>query len=1038
MPEAGDGWFSKMGNPAHPCVSTFTGPSKLGRPLTTQTLGSGATSTPLVDEDGTVYITEGLRPKANTVTIVRPDATKSMFPFENTSGTPAIMEGVMYIVNEKGVCVALNRRTDKVEWGAQYCGMCSSDSWSVAASKSMLIVQGSPNAPSDWDILPPSDHVYALSPKNGEVKWKFKTKAFLQNFSPSISGDVVVFTDMFGSLYCLKLADGFVVWQVAGEGSMISRSSGGACVVDGVVYQALNLKAKKAFNMTCGGKGAIRAYDLKTGKLKWEALYESEKLEAHAVPMVTPKGPGGKPAVVVGLGNIAGSPPPSPPAGDEWRGKVVALDVKDGKELWAFTPEPLRGACCTGSNSTTPWKAGPWSTAACGADGLLYICWHGGFLFILDSATGEKRSEWETGFSCHGTPAIGKGGTLAISGFGHSAIWIREHEDTGTQWQKRAELLRPYSETGTEHFSPCRVGLDTEKPYLYPYEAPMDLSKPTWCSWYRERQNGDVNNGGVFIDSQRNVWTGWNSGHLRCIRPDGVIRCDVTMPHWTSVFNAVLYEMSVIFLSMFGEVQSWNLETLELEWSTRCFTAFGASGLGPTIHEDSILACGRSSYSVDGEDVMACLSCKDGSLRWRYIFNGPSRSYNTFPTVAHLPNEGRKVAVAGTLAGGFYAIYLDTGELYWEVHLPDAFTTSSPTVGPGDGMMYVAHNSPDNTHGTMYAVDLKSKQHKWTYDCTRDWAPRQPVTQVPFVVPKDLTEDKVSDIVCIGLGSVVCGTEGHDRGFLEYLKGEIHGQLIGVNAETGKERWIFKAPPLRSCYPRGCSQGDTSPPDSWGGQIVSSRGIIYAYWEGGQMFAINGTTGVEISRYEIGSFANGAPAIAPGMLVVPAFDRIVCWRDEELEDKWLAENSSDKRAGSWKPLRATEAEEEKGPAPPRGPMVMDLGLPFPTVGGGVPAQGGGGTQASKGPAKKAAPKEKDDSGEGNIWVVVGGGSAGGIVVRKGEGLKSAELPRLATGARIKEKERAGDRLHYEKLTGDGPDFGWVSLAFKGTPLIQKE
>jgi len=73
------------------------------------------------------------------------------------------------------------------------------------------------------------------------------------------------------------------------------------------------------------------------------------------------------------------------------------------------------------------------------------------------------------------------------------------------------------------------------------------------------------------------------------------------------------------------------------------------------------------------------------------------------------------------------------------------------------------------------------------------------------------------------------------------------------------------------------------------------------------------------------------------------------------------------------------------------------------------------------------------------WEVVGGGDKGGILVRAGKETSSEQLPdRLATGAKLEEVELAGDRLHYKKLSGDGPDEGWVSLKAGGKLLVQRE
>merc|ERR1712032_1551253 len=74
---------------------------------------------------------------------------------------------------------------------------------------------------------------------------------------------------------------------------------------------------------------------------------------------------------------------------------------------------------------------------------------------------------------------------------------------------------------------------------------------------------------------------------------------------------------------------------------------------------------------------------------------------------------------------------------------------------------------------------------------------------------------------------------------------------------------------------------------------------------------------------------------------------------------------------------------------------------------------------------------------GQPWEVVGGGDKGGIIVRKGADVNSTPLQRLATGAIIRQIGREGDRLKYEKLSGTGPETGWISTAFMGKDLAVK-
>jgi len=70
------------------------------------------------------------------------------------------------------------------------------------------------------------------------------------------------------------------------------------------------------------------------------------------------------------------------------------------------------------------------------------------------------------------------------------------------------------------------------------------------------------------------------------------------------------------------------------------------------------------------------------------------------------------------------------------------------------------------------------------------------------------------------------------------------------------------------------------------------------------------------------------------------------------------------------------------------------------------------------------------------WEVVGGADRGGILVREGQDLASAQLPlRLSTGAQVEELELLGERLHFRRAGGEGPDSGWVSIRLKGKDLL---
>eukprot|EP00440_Ansanella_granifera_P058202 gb/GFBE01063086.1/.p1 GENE.gb/GFBE01063086.1/~~gb/GFBE01063086.1/.p1 ORF type:complete len:334 (+),score=61.30 gb/GFBE01063086.1/:1-1002(+) len=74
--------------------------------------------------------------------------------------------------------------------------------------------------------------------------------------------------------------------------------------------------------------------------------------------------------------------------------------------------------------------------------------------------------------------------------------------------------------------------------------------------------------------------------------------------------------------------------------------------------------------------------------------------------------------------------------------------------------------------------------------------------------------------------------------------------------------------------------------------------------------------------------------------------------------------------------------------------------------------------------------------EAAVWEVVGGRDKGGVLVREGSQLSSAQCTeRLSTGSVVRQIELMGDRLHFQRLSGTGPETGWVSIRLKDKELL---
>lgn len=96
-----------------------------------------------------------------------------------------------------------------------------------------------------------------------------------------------------------------------------------------------------------------------------------------------------------------------------------------------------------------------------------------------------------------------------------------------------------------------------------------------------------------------------------------------------------------------------------------------------------------------------------------------------------------------------------------------------------------------------------------------------------------------------------------------------------------------------------------------------------------------------------------------------------------------------------------------------------------------------GSKADKASAKQAEASSALRPSGAKLWRVRGGKRKGGLIVRMDKGTDSLfHSGRLGFGAVLQELELCDDRLHYLKVSGEGPNTGWVSVCTKtGARLV---
>lgn len=308
--------------------------------------------------------------------------------------TPVLHGDALYTVDGQGHAVALALASGRELWRAKYAFSSGQDSWSMGLDEttSTLFALGFPSSEASMYCQYGGTHLYALDLHDGHTKWVHQMTACNCNLMASVVDGLVIFSDDSGRTYALEVATGKPVWTMPGtEGSF---STGTAAVGEnGLVFVASNKGASK---------GLMRAYDLHTGKLRWERRFAREANNAPA----TYRDRNNRLLVAMGISNNAGIPMGGRAS---FNGTVFSLDAETGETVWTFNPPEWKQSACAGSSWTELCLPDAFTNPSVDASGTLYIGWMGGVAYAIDGTTGSMLSSWETRSGMQGAPAVADG-----------------------------------------------------------------------------------------------------------------------------------------------------------------------------------------------------------------------------------------------------------------------------------------------------------------------------------------------------------------------------------------------------------------------------------------------------------------------------------------------------------------------------------------------------------------------------------------------------------------------------------------------------
>ncbi|MFF8612211.1 PQQ-binding-like beta-propeller repeat protein [Streptomyces sp. NPDC015350] len=295
------------------------------------------------------------------------------------ASSPAVVDGTVYVGSDDKNVYALDAATGKRKWacatgrrveaaptvagGVVYAGSLDNKVYALDAAtggKKWVHDTGHPvrSAPAvarGVVYVGGDNGVYALNSATGERKWDFDTIGGGAFSSPAVVGEVV-YTGSIHAVYALDTTTGERKW-ISGTGTAGAFSS--PTVVGGVVY--------------ISSVHTVHALDATTGKEKWAHAIESNLHGGCSTPRVVDG--------VVYVGSYEGM-------GDDWEGRVLALDSATGGKKWEFG------------------VGAPVDSAPTVAGGIVYVGSGDRSVYALDAATGKKKWSYATGGGVTSSPAV--------------------------------------------------------------------------------------------------------------------------------------------------------------------------------------------------------------------------------------------------------------------------------------------------------------------------------------------------------------------------------------------------------------------------------------------------------------------------------------------------------------------------------------------------------------------------------------------------------------------------------------------------------
>jgi outer membrane protein assembly factor BamB len=424
--------------------------------------------------------------------------------------------------------------------------------------------------------------------------------------------------------------------------------------------------------------------------------------------------------------------------------------------------------------------------------------------------------------------------------------------------QQHVVDIKKLSVNEAPHLWPCKNGNLFRNGSSTLYSAPRDLTKPIW-EWTvpgHTLKFGHIE-ASPLIDRDSNVYIETTTGGIFSLARDGTERWRRSEPG--RMMTGALDGNSLYTVASTGRAMSIDLATGKKNWETQFCKGAGPDAATTTVADGTVVLAGTDGGDLTGaggNDQIFALNTADGSEKWRFKVGVPF--YNFMPAI----HDGKITFI--DITGRMYCLNLSDGSLRWKSQGDfQGSTTAGVALGP-NGMAYTNFNTDGSNGGVLMAYDVETGEKVWSRSLGQE------ASAAPAVAK--LGPD--------GPVGVIVGV-GHNVGFWHPDLQDAKAKLRAFDAATGADLWTFETPSKMLHGSAGvfATFAQDTVPDTWSTAAVDKNGVVYAGWEGGKQYAVDGRTGKLISEHYNGWAMQGEPAIGDGFVVYPSVGKVVAFAD---------------------------------------------------------------------------------------------------------------------------------------------------------------